>query len=81
MSPGVFRAEFDFPQVQAGNLPVSVLYDPPRVDRVTRIGAGMFQGKINARRTKMKGHYFIGGFSAGTTLRRHESRVRGGAPG
>ena len=79
-SPGVFRAEFDFPQFQASNLPVSVLYDPPGVELITRMGAGMFQGKINASHTKMKGHYFIGGFSPGTTLRRHESGPGGGAP-
>jgi hypothetical protein len=69
-SPGVFRAEFDFPQLEANNLPVSVIYYPPAVELVTRIGAGMFQGKINADHTKIKGHYFIGHFSFGTTLRR-----------
>jgi serine-type D-Ala-D-Ala carboxypeptidase/endopeptidase len=69
-SPGVFRAEFDFPQLEANNLPVSVIYYPPGVELVTRIGAGMFQGKLNADHTKIKGHYFIGHFSFGTTLQR-----------
>jgi CubicO group peptidase (beta-lactamase class C family) len=69
-SPGVFRAEFDFPQFEANNLPVSVIYYPPGVELVTRMGAGMFQGKLNADHTKMKGHYFLGQYSVGTTLRR-----------
>ncbi len=69
-SPRVFRAEFDFPQFQANNLPVSVIYYSPGVELVTRIGAGMFQGKINAGHTKIKGYYYIGRYSFAATLRR-----------
>jgi CubicO group peptidase (beta-lactamase class C family)/DNA-directed RNA polymerase specialized sigma24 family protein len=70
LSPGLFRAEFDFPRFQAGNLPVEVIYHPPAVELITRSGAGMFKGKLKTDHTKMSGHYYISHFSLGTTLRR-----------
>jgi CubicO group peptidase (beta-lactamase class C family) len=71
-SPGVFRAEFDFPQLNASKMPVSIIYEPPDVQLIARSGAGLFKGRINADHTTMTGHYIIGHFSVGTTVRRVE---------
>ena len=71
-SPGVFRAEFDFPDQNENNVPVSVIYHPPGVELVGRSGSGMFKGKVNPDHTKITGHFVQGHLSVGTTLRRKD---------
>lgn len=69
---GVFRAEFDFPEQDANNQPVAVIYRPPGVELVARSGAGMFKGKVNSDHTKITGHFVQGHYSVGATLRRND---------
>jgi len=68
--PGIFRAEFDFPEQNANNQPFSVIYHAPVVELVLRSGEAMFKGKVNRAHTKMSGHVIQDGHSARVTLRR-----------
>lgn len=73
-SPGVFRAELDYPEQQASKLPVSVIYHEPRVELVLRSGDTMFKGTINRDHTKMAGSVFQEGHSMQVTIRRADPK-------
>jgi CubicO group peptidase (beta-lactamase class C family) len=69
-SPRAFRAELDSPDLDAKNLPLAVIYDPPRVNVFGFSGEGSFEGVVNASHTKVRGHWNVGGHIVGVTFRR-----------
>ena len=42
----------------------------PNLDLIAKSGAGLFRGRINAERTKIRGQYIVGARRFGTVLRR-----------
>jgi hypothetical protein len=75
-SPGHFRAELDFPEQQASNLPLSVIYHYPRVELVLRSGEAMFQGIINRDHSRMSGTVYQQGRGLHVTIGREGSSLR-----
>jgi hypothetical protein len=75
-SPGIFRAEFDNPEQQANNQPLSVIYHSPGVELVLRSGEGMFKGTLNRDHTKMTGHVIQDGHWVNVTVRRTDPSRR-----
>jgi CubicO group peptidase (beta-lactamase class C family) len=69
-SPRAFRAELDSPDLDAENLPLAIIYNPPRVDVFGFSGEGSFEGTVNAAHTKVPGHWNVGGHTVAVTFRR-----------
>jgi CubicO group peptidase (beta-lactamase class C family) len=65
-----FRAELNSPDLDAENLPLAVIYDPPRVNVFGFSGEGSFEGAVNSSHTKVPGHWNVGGHTVGVTFRR-----------
>ena len=69
-SPGHFRAELDFPEQKASALPLSVIYQYPRVVLVLRPGEALFKGTINRDHSRMTGSVYAQGHGLHVTIRR-----------
>lgn len=69
-SPGHFRAELDLPEQQASALPLTVVYNYPRVQIVLRSGEAMFKGTINRDHSRMTGRIYHQGHALHVTIRR-----------